>query len=111
MGDQFVEFVVERLYVATLDDEVVAMGMIDSDSGRVDAVFVRPDMMRQGIGKQMMTFLEELGRAAGLTQLKLDSTLNAATFYRSCGFIGDMIGEYRSPRGISLECVPMTKVL
>jgi GNAT superfamily N-acetyltransferase len=109
MDDGFVQFVSEQLHVATIDSVVVATGMIDSQSGRVDAIFVRPDMMRRGIGKQMMTFLEQIGRAAGLTQLTLNSTLNAAAFYRKCGFVGDIIGTYQSPRGIILDCLPMTK--
>jgi N-acetylglutamate synthase-like GNAT family acetyltransferase len=111
MSEEFVQFVVEHFYVATVGDSVVGTGMIDCNTGRVDAIMVRPDMMRRGIGRQMMLFLEDIGRAAGLTTLMLDSTLNAAEFYRSCGFIGEKIGEYHSPRGITLDCIPMTKIL
>ena len=109
--EQFIQFVVEQLYVATVNDAVVGTGMIDRNTGRLDAIHVRPDMMRQGIGGQVVSFLEDIGRAAGLTKLTLDSTLNAAEFYRSCGFVGEAIGIYQSPRGISLDCIPMTKVL
>ena len=109
--EQFIQFVVEQLYVATVNDAVVGTGMIDRDTGRLDAIMVRPDMMRHGIGKQMVSFLEDIGRAAGLTKLTLDSTLNAAEFYRSCGFVGEAIGIYQSPRGITLDCIPMTRVL
>jgi GNAT superfamily N-acetyltransferase len=105
----FIRFVVEHLYVATVDDAVVGSGMIDCNTGRLDAIFVRPDMMGRGIGKQMVSFLEAMGRAAGLTRLALDSTLNAAEFYRSCGFVGEAIGLFQSPRGIALDCIPMTK--
>ena len=63
--EQFTEFVVEQLYVATVNDAVVGIGMIDLNTGRLDAIMVRPDMMRHGIGKQMMSFLEDIGRAAG----------------------------------------------
>ncbi len=111
IDDGFIEFVVEQFYVATIDDEVVGTGMIDCSTGRVDGIFVRPDMMRHGIGRQLVSFLEDLGRAAGLTQLTLDATLNAAEFYRRCGFLGEAIGTYQSPRGIRLDCVPMTKML
>ncbi len=111
INEGFVQYVVEQLYVATVSDAVVGTGMIDRDTGRVDAIFVRPDMMRQGIGKLMMSYLEEIGRAAGLTTLTLDSTLNAAEFYRNCGFGGDVMGKYQSPRGITLDCIPMTKIL
>jgi N-acetylglutamate synthase-like GNAT family acetyltransferase len=111
ISEQFIQYVVEQLYVATVNDDVVGMGMVDCDIGRLDAIFVHPDMMRNGIGRQIVSFLEDIGRAAGLTKLTLDSTLNAAEFYRSCGFIGEARGIYQSPRGISLDCIPMTKVL
>ena len=109
--EQFVQFVAKHFYVATIDDAVVGTGMIDRDTGQLDAIFVRPDMMRHGIGRQIMSYLEDIGRAAGLTQLTLDSTLNAAPFYRSCGFVGETIGVFQSPRGIALDCIPMTKAL
>jgi GNAT superfamily N-acetyltransferase len=111
INEEFIQFVVEHFYVATVDETIVGTGMIDRDTGRLDAIMVRPDMMRRGIGKQMMSFLEDIARAAGLTELTLDSTLNAAEFYRSCGFIGEAIGTYRSPRGITLDCIPMRKML
>jgi GNAT superfamily N-acetyltransferase len=109
MTDEFIEFVVQQFYVATVNGVVVGTGMIDLSDGRLDAVFVQPDMMGKGIGERIVAFCEDLGRRAGLTRLKLDSTLNAAPFYRRCGFVGDVIGVYRSPRGISLDCISMTK--
>jgi GNAT superfamily N-acetyltransferase len=109
MTHEFVEFVVRQFYVATVSGVVVGTGFIDLGNGRLDAVFVRPDMMGKGIGKRIVAFCEDLGRSAGLSELKLDSTLNAAPFYRRCGFAGDVVGVYRSPRGISLDCICMTK--
>lgn len=111
LTSEFVQFVVEQVYVATVDDAVVGTGMINRNTGRLDAIHVRPDMMRRGIGRQMVSFLEDIGRDAGLATLTLDATLNAAAFYRRCGFVGDKIGSYRSPRGITLDCIPMTKEL
>jgi len=73
--DGFTQFLVDQFYVATVNDVVVGTGTVDCNTGRLDAVFVRPDMMRQGIGKQMVSFLEGVGRAAGLKTLTLDSTL------------------------------------
>jgi GNAT superfamily N-acetyltransferase len=108
---EFVEFVVERFYVALADGVVVGTGFVNLDNGRIDAIFVRPDMMGKGFGKRIMAFCEDLGRRAGLTRLTLDATLNAAPFYRRCGFVGDAVGVYQSPRGISLDCIPMTKTI
>jgi GNAT superfamily N-acetyltransferase len=103
---------VERgFHVAVDGDDVVASGMLTTETGKVDAIFVRPSHMGLGIGKQMMSFLEGIARAHGLKEMTLESTLNAAPFYRNCGFSGDAVAKYRSPRGLLLDCVPMVKML
>jgi len=111
MTDQFVKTVAERFYVATLDDHVVGTGMIDLESGEVGAMFVHPSRMRTGVGRRILTYLESLALEAGLAHLSLESTLNAAPFYRACGFAGETTAKYKSPRGISLNCIPMKKSL
>jgi GNAT superfamily N-acetyltransferase len=111
MSDPFAEFVARVLYVATVGDEIVGIGGVNLESGQLDAVFVRPEWMGKGIGRRLVALCEELARSAGLTELMLEATLNAAPFYRRCGFVGDAIGIYRSPRGIALDSIPMTKRL
>lgn len=107
----FADAVEERFLVATVDDRVVGTGMIDVTTGKIDAIFVDPAYMKRGIGAGMMAHLETLARAQGCTKLRLDSTLNAAPFYRTLGFEGDEIAQYRSPRGLTMDCVPMVKRL
>lgn len=110
MTKQFIDIVESSFYVATVDGCVVGTGMINLESGKLDAIFVHPSHIRTGIGKQIMLHLEKLALDAGLTQLSLESTLNAVTFYQAQGFVGDSIAKYVSPKGISLECIPMLKV-
>ena len=107
----FADAVEDRFLVATVDEHVAGTGMIDLATGKIDAIFVHPAYMKRGIGAAMMRHLETLARSHGLPELKLDSTLNAAPFYRSLGFIGDEIAPYRSPRGLTMDCVPMAKRL
>ena len=109
LTDGFVEAVAQQFYVATTNGIVVGTGFVNLEDGQLDAILVRPDMMGQGIGRRIVAFCEELGRRAGLRRLKLDATLNAAPFYRRCGFVGEAIGIFQSPRGIALDCIPMTK--
>ena len=111
MTEDFIKAVADSFYVATLDGYVVGTGMIDLESAKVDAIFVHPDQMRTGIGRQVLLHLERIAIDAGLTHLRLDSTLNAAPFYRACGFVGDSVAKYKSPRGIALDCIPMMKRL
>lgn len=107
--DSFGAFVERLFYVAEVNQEVVGTGAVNLENGQVDGIFVRPDWMGQGIGKRMIAFLVDRARAAGLTELRLESTLNAAPFYRRCGFVGDALGTYQSPRGFTMPCYPMTK--
>jgi GNAT superfamily N-acetyltransferase len=111
LADWFVDAVERCCHVAVVDNVIVATGMVDLEAGRIDALFVDPAHMGSGLGKRMLLHLERCAADAGLTALQLDSTLNAAPFYRRHGFVGDTVSTYESPRGISLACVPMAKVL
>ena len=109
MTDQFLHMVEDSFYVAAVDGRVIGTGMIDLDSGKLDAIFVHPNHMGSGVGKQIMLHLEQLAIEAGLTQVKLDSTLNASSFYRARGFVGEEVSKCKSPRGELLDCIPMKK--
>lgn len=110
-SDQFMAWVESSFYVAMDGDTIVGTGAINLQSGKIDAVFIHPDYMGYGIGKSMMSHLEGLALSTELKAVSLDSTLNAAPFYRKCGFNGDTIGAYESPRGFTLDCIPMTKTI
>ncbi len=111
MTEQFIKYVVDKCYIATLDDHIVGIGMIDLESGKVDAMFVHPSKMGTGVGRRILSYLEKLAMKAGLTHLLLESTVNAAPFYRACGFVGETLAKYESPRGVSLDCIPTKKSL
>ncbi|MCG9695146.1 GNAT family N-acetyltransferase [Vibrio sp. Isolate22] len=111
MSEAFIADVGATFYVSQVDGQVIGSGKINTQTGMVDAIFVDPDFYGKGAAKMMLQFLEGLANQHNLPLMKLESTLNAAAFYRSCGFIGDETSAYHSPRGISLDCVPMEKRL
>jgi GNAT superfamily N-acetyltransferase len=81
------ERAVERdVYVAEYQGRIVATGSLSGD--RVDSVFVTPSLQRRGIGRRLMTVLEEEARRAGTTRLRLDASLEAELFYRRLGWQG-----------------------
>lgn len=100
-----------HFYLGCIEGEPVATGMLDVKHREIGAIFVLPGCMQQGFGKQMLTFLEGLARTLGLQDVVLDATLNAAAFYRRCGYVGEATALYHSPLGIDLACVPMVKTL
>jgi hypothetical protein len=59
----------------------------------------------------VLVYLEALARELGIEEVILDATLNAADFYRRCGYVGDEPAIYHSPSGLQLACIPMRKHL
>ncbi|MFJ7793790.1 GNAT family N-acetyltransferase [Pseudomonas sp. NPDC096950] len=101
----------KHFYLSCIDGEPVATGMLDVENGEIGAIFVLPGFMNQGVGLKILNHLEELARDLGLEKVNLDATLNAADFYRRCGYVGDEPAIYHSPSGLQLACVPMVKWL
>ncbi|UJF23174.1 GNAT family N-acetyltransferase [Shewanella sp. OMA3-2] len=110
LNDGYV-YVVDGLPNAPEQQLIIATGMLDVSTGFIDALFVHPQYMKLGIGKLMLDHLELIAKASGLVFIALESTLNAADFYRKCGFNGNKKSVYHSPRGFDLDCVVMQKQL
>ncbi|MBV1811703.1 GNAT family N-acetyltransferase [Pseudomonas viridiflava] len=111
LTDKYRTWVENDYHVAIVDGAPVATGLINFQTGELEALFVLPAFMGQGIGKRMLVYLEKLAREAGLTEVYLEATLNAEGFYQRCGFIGSAQAVYESPSGLKLACVPMRKQL
>ncbi|XRD81733.1 GNAT family N-acetyltransferase [Dyella halodurans] len=111
MSEAFARRVEELFYVVDVDARMAGCGMIDLSTGKIDAVFVRPEYMRRGVGRAIMDHLEHLALRAGLAKLHLEATLNAAPFYLALGFQPEGDKLYRSSLGVSLACVSMSKPL
>ncbi|MCU1715589.1 GNAT family N-acetyltransferase [Pseudomonas sp. 5P_3.1_Bac2] len=111
LSEAYQDWVARDYHLACLNAQPIASGALNPSTGEVDALFVLPDYARQGLGQQMLAHLEALARQAGLTQLRLEATLNAVDFYRRRGFTGEQQALHQSSTGLQLACVPMTKAL
>ncbi|MEN5152227.1 GNAT family N-acetyltransferase [Pseudomonas orientalis] len=101
----------KRFYLGCVNGEPVATGMLDLANNEVGALFVRPAFTGRGYGKAMLDHLETVARHIAVEEVVLDATLNAVSFYRACGYVGDEQAVYHSPSGLVLACVPMVKRL
>lgn len=103
----------ERLnfYVAELDDGRIA-GFLAFDlvTAELDSVYVAPWGRGLGLGPFLLGFAEESARAAGLTSLWLDSSLNAVSFYSRYGWV-EVERHARVRRGVEIPVVRMDKVI
>ena len=109
LSESFKDTVEKHFYIAVDCNQMIGTGMINIETGKIDAVFVHPDHMRKSIGRRIVQFLEEIAQRHGLEILSLKSTLNAAVFYRACGFEGNEASVYISSKGVPLDCILMIK--
>ncbi|ATN12237.1 GNAT family N-acetyltransferase [Pseudomonas sp. FDAARGOS_380] len=101
----------KQFYMGWFNGEPVATGMLDLANHELGALFVLPVFSGRGFGKAMLAHLEHVAQQQAIEQVVLDATLNAVSFYRACGYVGDEQAVYRSPSGLVLACVPMVKRL
>jgi GNAT superfamily N-acetyltransferase len=82
----------EERYVAVAEadgsdgGQVVGVGGVHLDDGRLLGVFVHPDRVGEGIGRALFEDIEARAKAAGLDGLTIHSALNAVGFYEAVGF-------------------------
>jgi ribosomal protein S18 acetylase RimI-like enzyme len=72
--------------IAEVDDDPVGYGVLNAEDGRIDAVFVHPDSMGQGIATSLVGQLESRAQMHGLEDLTIVSSLNAKSFYEKLGY-------------------------
>ena len=116
----------EERYVAVAEadgsdgGQVVGVGGVHLDDGRLLGVFVHPDRVGEGIGRGLFEDIEARAKAAGLDGLTIHSALNAVGFYDANGFqrvartdeggIGGPLGAYDSD-SVDISSVEFRKEL
>lgn len=89
-----------------MDEEIVGFGSA-LDTGEVTLCYVAPSMIFKGVGKALLTALEEHAALAGVDALHLDSTRTARAFYLRNGFMA----EVPPVQAFGMEGQPMRKEL
>lgn len=76
-------------FIGLLNNQVVATGRLEPIKEKVFQVrsmAVHPQYQRQGIGEQMLEYLEKFSLAKGMLKIELDARENALNFYKKCGY-------------------------
>jgi GNAT superfamily N-acetyltransferase len=81
------------------------------DAARIRAFFVRPDWARRGIGRALLERCESEARAHGFRSVELTATLPGRRLYEVLGYAAEDAFEHRLPDGLTIEFVPMRKLL
>jgi ribosomal protein S18 acetylase RimI-like enzyme len=81
-------------YVADDNGEVVGFYQLIADGERMELehLWVKPQHLQQGIGKQLLAHAVATAKARGAKKISIDADANATAFYLSCGAyrVGDM---------------------
>ena len=79
----------ERFVVVEDEAGIVGFGALHIPKREITSVFVNPAHQRKGIGRAILSELEEIARAEGLTVVKLRATGTAIDFYLLTGYQSD----------------------
>lgn len=97
--------------VAMHRGEIAGFGIADLEAQTIEAVFVSPHLAGRGIGRRLLDELEQLAIHAGITTLKLLSSLNAVNFYQKSGYVAGRKEVFHHPGGFGIDCYFMRKQL
>jgi len=97
--------------VAEVEGEVLGLCVLDFDNAELNALYVAPSAIGNGIGRKLIGLAEELARKRSLAQLWLRATLNSVSFYERLGFAYLEPSVHPLPSGMALPCIRMRKFL
>ena len=88
--------------VAVVREVPVAVGMLGAHPDGIELahLWVRPDLIGRGVGRQLFTHLCQIARTAGFSQLSIEADPHAVGFYERMGAV--QIGSVTTPHGRSL---------
>jgi len=73
------------VFVAKQNDR--AVGTVSLDANKVFTLFVDNSLHDKGVGRELMDYVERLGKDRGYEEIELPASLTAHTFYLKLGYI------------------------
>lgn len=80
-------------YVDVLDGQVVGLGMLVE--GEIKRMYVDPAYQGHGVGARIMTALLAAAHEQGLSQVRVEASLNGIGFYERQGFVQQELEIFR----------------
>lgn len=107
--ERAIESEIFTILVAEKDERVTAYGGLNTNEKRIDAIFVHPEYMGEGIAESLVRQFETRAKMVGLQELKIMASLNAKGFYESLGY-WDFGTKMRSINDHEIEFAVMRKM-
>jgi len=90
---------------------IVGFGQFDPAESFIDAIFVDPQYIGKGIGTKIMTYLDDVARSLRKSEIKINASINAISFYEKCGFVQQGTFFLTCKDGTHFETVKFSKLL
>jgi putative acetyltransferase len=97
------------VYVAVVNNTIAGFAALQGTM--INAVFVRPRFIRQGIGRQLLNVLEDEARSRKIRKLSVISSMTGKPFYEACGYHCQHDVHLSLNAEIGVDCVQMEKTL
>ncbi|MEH2259755.1 GNAT family N-acetyltransferase [Nostoc sp.] len=101
----------ETRIVAEINSQIVGFGAIIVSNSELRAVYVSPSFGRSGVGTAILQELERLAREQELSELHLNASLNAESFYQVNGYMNEGFEEHTLRSGRKMPSIRMKKKL
>jgi len=92
-----------RVIVAESDQGL--LGFAERWNEEIFAVYVHPLHIRRGIGSALLDELERTALEQGMTNLRLDASMNAEAFYNARGYASIEAGTHAFADGTVIPCM------
>lgn len=111
--EAYLPYIAASEFFVAVDDEqgVIGFASVDRNNCEVASMYVDPPHVRRGVGRRLMTTIEESAREANITRLEVTAAINALPFYRAVGFSLIEHGTSRTREGVEMPCGRMAKEL
>jgi putative acetyltransferase len=73
--------------IASINEQMAGFAIIDIKIGELRSLFVHPNFAKIGVGSALLRASEALAIKAGRTEVTLDASVNAKSFYLKHGYI------------------------
>jgi putative acetyltransferase len=101
----------EVLFVAeSKDNFIIGFSSFDKN-GDISAVYVHPDYVRQGVGRQLLDTVEREALAYNYRKLEISASLTAIPFYKAHGYRFIKYSSHILRSGVMIPCALMEKHL
>lgn len=94
--------------LAEIEGKLAGYGVLNTDTDRIDAVFVAPAFAGDGVASSLVRQFESRAQMRAVSELTIVSSLNAKGFYESLGY-WDFGRKTRTIDGVDIEFAIMRK--